>query len=90
MFPASLNQKSMGFLQALPTKWSKLHVAATRGDGKVGDDITAQVIGSDCVPTAIADAPDGILEIRGEIYLPHAAFAAINTDLIVGKIVPAD
>jgi DNA ligase (NAD+) len=59
----------------------KLRIAATRGDGQVGDDITAQVIGSGCVPTQIPDAPDGLLEIRGEIYLPHAAFAAINRNL---------
>ncbi len=57
-----------------------LAVAATRGDGLEGDDITAQVLAAGCAPAAIALA--GLLEVRGEIYLPRPAFAAHNARLV--------
>ena len=52
--------------------------AATRGDGSVGEDITANVKVIDCVPhELIGDAP-AVLEVRGEIFMTHADFAALN------------
>jgi len=54
--------------------------AATRGDGRVGEDVTANVRTIREIPHKLAgkDWPDEI-EIRGEIYLGHAEFAALNT-----------
>ena len=59
----------------------RLALAATRGNGREGDDITAQVRAAGCVPEQLATVDTGTLEIRGEIYLPHAAFAAHNEQL---------
>ena len=55
----------------------ELAIAATRGDGSVGEDVTANVATVGEIPGALDDAP-GILEIRGEIYMSHADFAALN------------
>ncbi|PWJ20413.1 NAD-dependent DNA ligase LigA [Jannaschia seohaensis] len=51
--------------------------AATRGDGAVGEDVTANVRTIDDIPGRIAEGPD-ILEVRGEVYMSHADFAALN------------
>ncbi len=50
---------------------------ATRGNGRVGEDITANVSTIDVIPTKLADAPP-VLEVRGEVYLPVAEFNALN------------
>ena len=54
-----------------------LVMAATRGDGTVGEDVTANVRTIGDIPQGIAGAPD-ILEVRGEIYMSKADFAALN------------
>ncbi|MBL8553907.1 MAG: NAD-dependent DNA ligase LigA [Phenylobacterium sp.] len=53
--------------------------AATRGDGRVGEDVTANVRTIGEIPHRLAGAgwPDAI-EVRGEIYLGHEEFAALN------------
>jgi DNA ligase (NAD+) len=55
----------------------RLVSAATRGDGAVGEDVTANFRTLRDVPDAIAGAPD-ILEVRGEVYMSKADFAALN------------
>jgi DNA ligase (NAD+) len=53
--------------------------ALTRGDGKTGEDITTNVRTIRSVPLQLSsDAPD-LLEVRGEIVMPFAAFEALNT-----------
>jgi DNA ligase (NAD+) len=55
--------------------------AATRGDGAEGEDVTANVRTIGEVPHRLAGTGHpGICEIRGEIYLGHADFAAINAE----------
>lgn len=53
--------------------------AATRGDGLVGEDITDNIKTISSLPQLItaSDVPD-ILEIRGEVYMRHADFCALN------------
>ena len=51
--------------------------AATRGDGAVGEDVTANVRTVDAIPDRLRDAPD-VLEVRGEVYMLHEEFAALN------------
>ncbi len=53
--------------------------AATRGDGNVGEDITANVATIDVVPEKIdADDMPDVFEIRGEVYLRRDDFLALN------------
>ena len=52
--------------------------AATRGNGRVGEDITANVRGIDVIPEVLAGSPPPVLEVRGEVYLPVATFNALN------------
>lgn len=51
--------------------------AATRGDGETGEDVTANVRTMAEIPQSLAGAPT-ILEVRGEVYISHADFAALN------------
>ncbi|MFI6240703.1 NAD-dependent DNA ligase LigA [Micromonospora sp. NPDC050795] len=61
--------------------------AATRGDGRTGEDVTANVrsirdVPSQLVPSAeFRDVPE-LVEVRGEIYFPIAAFADLNAGLV--------
>jgi DNA ligase (NAD+) len=55
----------------------ELVLAATRGDGAVGEDVTANVQYIGDIPQRIESAPD-ITEIRGEVYMSKADFAALN------------
>lgn len=51
--------------------------AATRGDGRTGEDVTANVATIADVPASIEGAPP-VLEVRGEVYLPLSAFEALK------------
>lgn len=51
--------------------------AATRGDGEVGEDVTANLRKVEGFPPSIKGAPD-VLEVRGEIYMRKDDFAALN------------
>jgi DNA ligase (NAD+) len=50
---------------------------ATRGDGRVGEDVTQNLRTIGSVPLKIEGAPE-VIEVRGEAYLPIAAFKALN------------
>ena len=50
---------------------------ATRGDGRVGEDVTQNLRTIGAIPLSIEDAPPQV-EVRGEVYLPIAAFKALN------------
>ncbi len=58
-----------------------LQVGATRGDGRTGEDVTANLKTLKDIPTRLKGSgwPDRI-EIRGEVYAPNAAFADFNTE----------
>lgn len=55
----------------------KLIQAATRGDGETGENVTANARTIQDIPEEIANAPE-VMEIRGEVYMSHADFAALN------------
>ena len=47
--------------------------ASTRGDGMVGEDVTANIRATKKIPKKLKNAPE-FLEVRGEVYMPHEAF----------------
>lgn len=56
-----------------------LATGATRGNGTVGEDVTAQILTVDDVPYRLhLDEPPAVLEVRGEVYYPVEAFQAMN------------
>lgn len=59
----------------------KLVTAATRGDGTVGENVTANVKTISSIPHVLPeDAPD-VVEVRGEVYMGKAEFLALNERL---------
>ena len=53
--------------------------AATRGDGGVGEDVTANVRTIRAVPLRmLGDSHPRLLEVRGEVFLPHEGFRRLN------------
>ncbi len=51
--------------------------AATRGDGEVGENVTENARTIADIPQHLTGAPE-VLEVRGEVYMSHADFAALN------------
>ncbi|MFB6079790.1 MAG: NAD-dependent DNA ligase LigA [Haloferacaceae archaeon] len=51
--------------------------AVTRGDGRVGEDVTENARTIHTLPLRLADAPD-LLAVRGEVYMPRSAFHDLN------------
>lgn len=83
--PVTLEPKIDGVAVSIYYKDSSLQYAATRGDGTTGDDVTQNVRTIRSIPISLAAVPDGIavptiLEIRGEIFMPNSAFAAMNEE----------
>jgi DNA ligase (NAD+) len=74
-----VDPKIDGVAVALRYRQGTLVQAATRGDGRTGDDITANARTIRSIPLALAggDHPRE-LEVRGEVYWPRKAFAAFN------------
>jgi len=67
----------------------RLQRAATRGDGTVGEDVTANVRTIRSVPLTITPAPGlpDVFEVRGEVYFPIAAFEKLNREVeAAGKV----
>lgn len=53
--------------------------AATRGDGTTGEDITANIRTIRNIPLQLlTDNPPARLEVRGEVFMPHAGFERLN------------
>jgi DNA ligase (NAD+) len=69
-----------GLSIALVYENGELVRGATRGDGVLGEDVTPNVRTIQPIRARLVNAPPGRIEIRGEVYLPRAAFARINAE----------
>lgn len=66
-----------GLALSLRYENGRLVQAATRGDGKVGEDVTANVRTIGAIPQHL-DATPAVLEVRGEVYMSKAAFERLR------------
>ncbi len=71
---------------ALTYESGQLVRAATRGDGAVGEDVTANIRQVKDIPASLSEACgaatfDTPIEVRGEVYMPKASFEALNADI---------
>lgn len=66
-----------GISLAIRYENGKIVHAVTRGDGKVGEDVTANAMTISDIPHLIASAP-AVLEVRGEVYMRHDVFQVLQ------------
>ncbi len=76
--PFVVELKIDGLSVILRYRAGKLVLAATRGDGGTGEDVTANVREIRAIPAELPEARD--LEVRGEVYLAKGRFAVLNAE----------
>ncbi|HZX56542.1 MAG TPA: NAD-dependent DNA ligase LigA, partial [Ilumatobacteraceae bacterium] len=67
-----------GLAMSLRYEHGKFVQAATRGDGRVGEDVTANVATIGALPKRLPRGAPEVVEVRGEVYMPIASFEALN------------
>jgi DNA ligase (NAD+) len=77
----TIEPKIDGVAVSLVYRDGKLAYAATRGDGRTGDDVTQNVRTIRGLPLILTGSAPSLLEVRGEIFMPNAAFAKLNEEL---------
>jgi len=66
-----------GLSSSLRYERGRFVLGATRGDGFEGENVTRNLVTLDDVPKQVRGMPD-VFEVRGEVYMSHADFAALN------------
>jgi DNA ligase (NAD+) len=67
-----------GLAMSLRYEAGKFVQAATRGDGRVGEDVTANVATIAALPKRLPKGAPEVVEVRGEVYMPITSFEALN------------
>lgn len=67
-----------GLAVSLRYESGRLVQAATRGDGRIGEDVTANVETIDVIPNVLPLGAPSVVEVRGEVYMPVSVFHEIN------------
>ncbi|MEM7575937.1 MAG: NAD-dependent DNA ligase LigA [Planctomycetota bacterium] len=76
--PLMCEPKVDGVALSLRYENGSLVRAVTRGDGSQGDDITHNVRTIRSIPLKLFGEPPRLLEVRGEVFMPHDVFASVN------------
>ena len=74
----TVEDKIDGLSCSLRYEAGRLMRAATRGDGQVGEDVTANVAHISDIPQTLPKGVPDVFEVRGEVYMERAAFADLN------------
>ncbi len=78
--PVTIEPKIDGVAASIVYRHGSLDYGATRGDGTTGDDITANLRTIHSLPLNLPASAPPLLEVRGEIFMPNAAFAKLNEE----------
>jgi DNA ligase (NAD+) len=78
--PVVIEPKVDGVAVSLLYENGKLKYAATRGDGRAGDDITQNIKTIRSVPARLPGAAPKAFEVRGEVYMDKSGFAKLNEE----------
>ena len=73
-----LEPKIDGLAVALTYENGSFTLGVTRGDGTEGEDVTGNLRTIKSLPLKLQGKPPGILEVRGEVFMPKAAFVSLN------------
>ncbi len=80
--PVTAEPKIDGLSMSLRYEKRKLVQAATRGDGEEGENVTANILTLKNLPHELPSSAPELIEVRGEVYMSNADFAALNEKLI--------
>jgi DNA ligase (NAD+) len=69
-----------GSAVSLTYRNGRLEVGATRGNGQIGEDVTANLRTLPDIPLVLRGEAPPLLEVRGEVYFPRQAFARLNRE----------
>ncbi len=75
-----------GLAIALVYEGGRLVQAATRGDGRAGEDVTVNLRAIAAVPNELSGNPPPRFEVRGEVYMPKAGFEAMNAEIAAANV----
>ncbi len=82
MMPFTCEPKLDGLAISLLYKYGRLIHAATRGDGKIGENVTSNIRTISSIPLKLRGNYPALLDVRGEVFMPKKVFERLNTHAI--------